>query len=285
MDRDSSGTHNDGIEHSSSAWRGDTEDSYRRATERVIETMHERLYESFSLDEMAEVGIMSSYHFVRVFRQLTGIPPAQFFWALRLQEAKRLLLTTQQSVTDICFEVGYNSLGTFTRRFTELVGVPPRRFRSLAEGAGAEMANQLRNYLMEQLEPADDSAVHGFFDVPDDFSGVAFVGLFPKPIPQGSPLACSISQTALGFGITQRLEDGQYFVCSAAFDLGASQESFLLGQDALRAENIKCGLKVENGSVSQPVKLQMRRSLVTDPPILMAFPPLVADYLQASGAA
>ncbi len=41
---------------------------------------------------------------------------------MRLQRAKELLLTTDLSASEVCFEVGYKSLGTFTSRFTQLVG-------------------------------------------------------------------------------------------------------------------------------------------------------------------
>jgi len=51
---------------------------------------------------------------------------------LRITTAIRLLLTTEISVTNICFDVGYNSLGTFIRRFTELVGRSPCQLRRAA---------------------------------------------------------------------------------------------------------------------------------------------------------
>jgi AraC family transcriptional regulator len=92
------------------------------AVERVLATMRERLDEDLTLHVMADVARLSPYHFTRVFRHVTGIPPCEFLTALRLQEAKRLLLTTGLSVTDVCFEVGYSSLGTFTTRFTHLIG-------------------------------------------------------------------------------------------------------------------------------------------------------------------
>ena len=89
--------------------------------------------EPISLHDMSRVAYLSTFHFNRVFHQITGLPPAKFISAMRLDEAKRLLLNTNQSITDICFEVGYNSLSTFTRRFTQRVGLGPREFRYLAE--------------------------------------------------------------------------------------------------------------------------------------------------------
>ena len=84
------------------------------------------------LDEMARIAYLSPFYFNRIFRQLTGVPPRRFHTALRIDAAKRLLLTTDLSVTEMCLEVGYQSLGTFTTHFHELVGVSPRALRRLA---------------------------------------------------------------------------------------------------------------------------------------------------------
>ena len=57
------------------------------AVERVIATMRERLDEDLTLHDMAEIAHLSSYHFARVFRQVTGIPPCEFLTALRELES------------------------------------------------------------------------------------------------------------------------------------------------------------------------------------------------------
>src|SRR5690242_20131475 len=87
-----------------SACREDTVASHRRAVERVITTARERLCEPISLHDMSRVAYLSSFHFNRVFHQITGLPPNKFISAMRLDEAKRLLLNTNRSITDICFE-------------------------------------------------------------------------------------------------------------------------------------------------------------------------------------
>ncbi len=106
---------------------------HRLAVERVIAVMRERVDHALPLHAMAEIAHLSPYHFARVFRQVTGIPPGEFLGALRLERAKVLLLATDLSVAEICFEVGYNSLGTFTTRFRRLVGLSPGRMRGLPE--------------------------------------------------------------------------------------------------------------------------------------------------------
>src|SRR5712691_2266536 len=103
-----------------------------QAARRSIQAMHTHLHEVLTLEDLASVACLSPSHFTRVFRRLIGIPPGEFLSALRFQAARRLLVTTSLSVTDICFEVGYTSTGSFTSRFTHLVGLSPRQLRQRA---------------------------------------------------------------------------------------------------------------------------------------------------------
>jgi len=114
---------------SRSSQRHSTAEQHRRAIERVIGAIREPRERNLTLEEMAEVALISPYHFNRIFHKLTGLPPRVFQQAVRMEQAKQLLVGSSMSVTDVCFEVGYNSLGTFSRRFTELVGTNPYAFR------------------------------------------------------------------------------------------------------------------------------------------------------------
>src|SRR6266702_2798587 len=104
-----------------------------QAIERAIQAMHTHLYEVLTLDDLASVAYLSPSHFHRVFCRLIGVPPGEFLAALRFQAARRLLLTTALSVTEICFEVGYTSIGSFTTHFTHRVGLSPRLLRQRAQ--------------------------------------------------------------------------------------------------------------------------------------------------------
>ena len=130
---------------------------------------------------MSRVAYLSTFHFNRVFHQITGLPPAKFISAMRLDEAKRLLLNTNQSITDICFEVGYNSLSTFTRRFTQRVGLGPREFRYLAERITPASVESLCAHYAELTDAHTlRPSVEGFVDSPKLRGGPIFVGLFPR---------------------------------------------------------------------------------------------------------
>src|SRR6266581_6434156 len=117
---------------SEDAARHETLAAQTQAVERVIHAMHTHLHELLTLEDLASVACLSPSHFHRVFRRLIGIPPGEFLTALRFQMARRLLVTTPLSVTDIYFEVGYTSTGSFTSRFTHLVGLSPRLLRQRA---------------------------------------------------------------------------------------------------------------------------------------------------------
>ncbi len=66
--------------------RMQTSELHELAVERVIKSMKERLDAPLDLDEMASIAHFSPFHFNRVFREVTGIPPAQFLNALRLED-------------------------------------------------------------------------------------------------------------------------------------------------------------------------------------------------------
>src|ERR1044072_9466305 len=102
-----------------------TLESRQNVIERAILAMHQNIHRCVFSEGMARPALCSPFHFNRLFRQRRGLTPSHFLGALRLQAAKRLLLTTSLSVIDVSFEAGYNSLGSFTTRFTQLVGMPP----------------------------------------------------------------------------------------------------------------------------------------------------------------
>src|ERR1041385_794276 len=196
------------------ALRIDTLASHRRAVERVITDARERLCEPISLYDMSRVAYLSAFHFNRVFHQITGLPPAKFIAAMRLNEAKRLLLNTQLSITDISFEVGYNSLSTFTRRFTQRVGLGPREFRYLAERITPAAVESLSAHYAELTQRVSVPSVEGLIDFPKRCEGLIFVGLFHTHIPQSRPVGGALLTSPGDFRIGP-VPDGSYHLLAA----------------------------------------------------------------------
>jgi len=82
-----------------------------------------------SLETIANVSDYSPFYFNRLFAQAFDETPHEFVTRLRIDQAKKLLLAGNNSVTDICFDIGYESLGSFSTRFQSLVGLSPAAFR------------------------------------------------------------------------------------------------------------------------------------------------------------
>jgi AraC family transcriptional regulator len=262
-----------------SAVRATTFDSYRRAIERVVLFMHENLEETWSLRDLASVAFMSPFHFNRVFRQITGIPPSQFLYALRLEAAKRLLLTSHFSVTDVCFEVGYNSLATFTNRFTHLVGLPPSLLRRLAEDSLMPYLKLLHDAEVERLVAAADvHEVSGRVKLTGGFEGIIFIGLFQTPIPQNRPDGCAVLMSPGVYRIT-RMRSGKYYLFAAAFDRPKDWLAILLpNAKSLFVGASRTPVFIEGDEVSGQTDIDLRPVQITDPPILMALPLMIKEY-------
>jgi AraC-like DNA-binding protein len=264
-----------------SACREDTVASHRRAVERVITTARERLCEPISLHDMSRVAYLSAFHFNRVFHQITGLPPAKFISAMRLDEAKRLLLNTNLSITDICFEVGYNSLSTFTRRFTQRVGLGPREFRYLAERITPASVESLCAHYAELTGRATlHPSVEGFVDSPKHRGGLIFVGLFCTHIPQSRPVGGVLLTSPGGFRIGP-VPDGIYHLLAAALPRLNDTLGYLLPDSANLLVGAGNGpVIVRQGRASGPYNISLRPMALTDPPLLVSLPFLLADTLK-----
>jgi AraC family transcriptional regulator len=105
-----------------------------RETRRVIEAI--RLVESdaarpLELKEMAAVAGMSKYHFLRVFRGLTGMTPHRYLISARLRRAALALASSRRPVIAIALDAGFGDLSTFNKTFRAVFGLTPTQYRDL----------------------------------------------------------------------------------------------------------------------------------------------------------
>ena len=256
--------------------RDSTLASRQQAVERVILKMREHLDEPLSLKEMARIAYISPYHFNRVFHQITGLPPTKFLYAMRLEAAKRLLLMTNESVTDICFEVGYNSLGTFIRRFNELSGVSPRRFRLMAQSSLESMLDSFEDVPDAPPAPALNR-LNGQVEAPEGFKGLIFVGLFDTPIPEKKPVAGTVVSHPGAYSIAP-VPDGQFYLLAAGLASSDDPREYFLYESTLRGGGQ--GIKICDGEVKGSTNLSLRPPAPFDPPILLALPLLLAEVMK-----
>jgi AraC family transcriptional regulator len=188
---------------------------HSRRLERVVRAMSSQFDPPMTNEHLANIACLSPYHFNRVFRNVVGIPPIQFHYALRLERAKRLLINSELSITDICFEIGYNSLGTFVSRFKELVGLPPSAFRCLGRHLCRARLVDVRATCDAQPHVTANRIQFTIVNAARDFDGLVFTALFPRAIAEGIPGAFAIT-TGSESSYLQKPGDGEWHVFSVA---------------------------------------------------------------------
>ncbi|GGB30673.1 AraC family transcriptional regulator [Tistrella bauzanensis] len=96
---------------------------------RAVAVMADRLDRPFDLDGLAhEVG-MSAFHFSRLFKTATGLPPSRYFIRQRVARAQRLLQETDISIIEVGMTVGYSSPSHFAQVFRRETGLSPGDYR------------------------------------------------------------------------------------------------------------------------------------------------------------
>ena len=87
--------------------------------------------ETLRQPELAKMVGMSPSAFSSFFKMRTGRTLSDYILDIRLGKASRLLVDTNRTVAEICYECGFNNLSNFNRIFKGKRGYTPREFRSL----------------------------------------------------------------------------------------------------------------------------------------------------------
>ncbi|MFW5426156.1 MAG: GyrI-like domain-containing protein [Methylophagaceae bacterium] len=106
-----------------------TSDNYRRRLSKVIDYIHDHLDGDLSVNVLADVAIMSPYHFHRVYRELVQETVNATIRRLRLQSAAVELIRSNQAVSRIAKQVSYGSTEAFSRAFTQQFSETPTEYR------------------------------------------------------------------------------------------------------------------------------------------------------------
>lgn len=94
---------------------------------RAVEWLKTNFTQPLSVEELASYSQMSLSAFHHHFRRITAMSPLQYQKWLRLQDARRLMLTADYDATRAAFGVGYESSSQFCREYSRLFGVSPAK--------------------------------------------------------------------------------------------------------------------------------------------------------------
>ena len=102
--------------------------------EKVYYYVRENFQKKIKLEDAAQLLNMSVVSFTRLIKQRTGKSFIDFVNEIRLGFATRLLIESNKSINEICFECGFNNLSNFNRIFKKKQGSTPSEFRSSFTG-------------------------------------------------------------------------------------------------------------------------------------------------------
>jgi len=98
--------------------------------ELALRYLRQHFREPVTLEETARRVHYAPAYLSALFHQATGITYTEYVQHLRIDEAKRLLASTERGITDIASEVGFNSLTHFNRIFKKWEGCAPSSYRT-----------------------------------------------------------------------------------------------------------------------------------------------------------
>jgi AraC-like DNA-binding protein len=102
-----------------------------RRMDQVMRYILDNSSRQISLEEIAEQAFMSKEAFCRFFKLRTRRTFTQYVQQLRVTEAKKLLLETDMSISQVSYQVGFQTLSHFNKTFKSLTGMTPKDWRKL----------------------------------------------------------------------------------------------------------------------------------------------------------
>lgn len=131
---------------------------YKSHIMRAIKYIEENLKNEIALSNCAHVSGYSNYHFIRVFKEATGLTPADYIRKRRLTEIIKHM-RTNISISETAFEYGFNSKENFTRAFITEHHILPTEYKAalnslkLYEAISFETETFSVNPTIMRLEP------------------------------------------------------------------------------------------------------------------------------------
>ena len=100
----------------------------------AIKYISENYSQELSLQILAKKFALSTSHFSRLFKEITGIGINEYINNFRISIAEKKLSETNKSITEISNECGFNDSNYFATVFKKIKGITPKKFSMLTKG-------------------------------------------------------------------------------------------------------------------------------------------------------
>ena len=102
----------------------------------MVDYLKAHVYESLSLQELCQKFYMGKTQLCKIFSNYAECGAIEYFSALKIEEARRLLGDPKLSVSKISDLLGYSSIHAFSRAFKNAVGLSPSEYRKERRDGG-----------------------------------------------------------------------------------------------------------------------------------------------------
>ena len=97
---------------------------------KALRFIADNYFEHLELTSVADFVQLSPSYFSTLFRQVVGVNFREHLCSVRVEESKRLLLSTEFSLADIAVSVGFPDQSYYCKMFKRIVGISPGKYRS-----------------------------------------------------------------------------------------------------------------------------------------------------------
>lgn len=111
-------------------WEKETVDLQEgRTIHSIIRYLQEHMAEDVSLTVLAEQFHLSGQYISQLFKNEIGVNFLSYLTNIRMEKAKKLLLSTSMSIGEISEQLGYGDYRVFTKVFKKSEGITPSQYR------------------------------------------------------------------------------------------------------------------------------------------------------------
>lgn len=102
---------------------------YIKHISKAIEYIEENLQHDINLTDYAKISGYSQYHFLRLFKYVTGLTPADYIRKRRISEIAKAMMNEDEYISALAFQYGFNSKENFIRAFKSEHHILPTEYK------------------------------------------------------------------------------------------------------------------------------------------------------------
>jgi AraC-like DNA-binding protein len=99
------------------------------AIDNAVQYIRESYRENLNLGQLLQLTNYSKSHFIRLFKESTGMNISEYINKYRIEKACLDLLYTNNNITEIAMANGFNNIQYFSRKFKEYMKCTPKQYQ------------------------------------------------------------------------------------------------------------------------------------------------------------